>query len=423
MKFGNKIIGILILIQLILSSLIFIEKVNALGTKGQHGERRTSLGQMVDNYTNEFFVQAKYNVNRNTTNNMNLNWVGGQREYQNFSANWFEIDPFNMLFQNNLKSRWENVQRDTDLAVCYRDFGAGNIDDFTYRFDLNISFCNTGAVTSRIGVFTVSEIVDDWNDAKVANWEMSGINMYHVAAGTTYKLRCRYAENGGGALGNNSSNMNVGTMYYIEFSKANTLVKAKIFSDSSFNTLIEAITVILANDNTYRYVLAPQSNGLAAAANDDSSGSINNLWLGGIFGGFALNGNYYTVNLGNYFNGSTIVNLLNCTRNTGSIRVSYSNDNITFRDHNGVIGFDTVSEDGGHSIDMRDLNYTTLYMKIDLIRGDLDKTPEIYQLRIITTQGAISVGGVIQRNLFGVVIVSLIFIPCILVIMKRYKVI
>jgi len=402
----KKTIGVLILINL-LGFLFQIQLYTLLADTG-------NLGEFYDNYNNYNWVQARYRTVRNTTfNAMELEYTsGGALIYQDFVADWFEIDPFNMLFQTVSKSRWENVQRDTDLAVTYRDFGVGNIDDFTYRFDLNISFCNTGAVTSRIGVFTVSEVVDDWNDAKTANWEMSGINMYHVALGTTYKLRCRYAENGGGALGNNSSNMNVGTMYYIEVIKDDTLLKARIFSDSSFTVLIEAITVTLANDNTYRYVLAPQSNGLAAAANDDSSGSINNLWLGDTTsGGYYLTGYYYTPDLMVNISGTTIALLYNCSLNSGGVTVEFSNDNSSWVDHNGAGGSDNLVN-GFESENLVDLSYNNLYMRFNFTRGGVLLTPRIYQIRVVSSIASISGGG--GENL---VLVTLIFVPVGLVLM------
>lgn len=93
-------------------------------------------------------------------------------------------------------------------------------------------------------------------------------------------------------------------------------------------------------------------------------------------------GHFYTINVLSHENGTALILLTNTTLSGGSIKVQFSNDNFTWVNHNNHKGFDKLG-DGFDSIDLRDLNFTSLYLRYDFKRGKGKMTPRLYQTRII----------------------------------------
>lgn len=93
-------------------------------------------------------------------------------------------------------------------------------------------------------------------------------------------------------------------------------------------------------------------------------------------------GHFYTIDVLGNENGTALTLLTNLTLSGGSIKIQYSNDNSTWVDHNNHKGFDRLG-DGFDSIDLRDLNFTSLYLRYDFKRGKGKMTPRLYQTRII----------------------------------------
>ncbi len=107
-------------------------------------------------------------------------------------------------------------------------------------------------------------------------------------------------------------------------------------------------------------------------------------------GDYEKEGYFYTLNILSNESGKALVLLTNSTMNRGSIKVRFSNDGFTWMKHNGV---DKLG-DGFHSIDLRDLNFTSLSLRYDFKRGKGKMTPRLYQTRIILTgeEGALPGG-------------------------------
>lgn len=105
--------------------------------------------------------------------------------------------------------------------------------------------------------------------------------------------------------------------------------------------------------------------------------------------GFAVSGQYvadgvfYTKELLSGLNGTTYVLLTNVTSNTGNIKVQFSPNNITWVDHNNVTDGSDTLVDGYEAIDLRDCNFTNGYIRFNYTRGDLDKTPRLFDIRLI----------------------------------------
>ena len=128
-------------------------------------------------------------------------------------------------------------------------------------------------------------------------------------------------------------------------------------------------------------------------------------------GGYSNSGYFYTTELIAGIGGNTVALLTNASIPVGdSITVEFSPDNITWVDHNGNIGSDTIIA-GNESIDIRDLSYTTLYARLNETDGGVDSTPRLYQLIVITNAfvggGGVVVGGVSTGWILGIFILIL----------------
>ncbi|MBA7599853.1 hypothetical protein ES703_06898 [subsurface metagenome] len=101
-------------------------------------------------------------------------------------------------------------------------------------------------------------------------------------------------------------------------------------------------------------------------------------------GEYEKDGFFITIKILSNLNGSSLVLLTNSTLNRGSIKVQFSSDNFTWVDHNNQKGHDSL-EEGFGSIDLRDLNFTSIYLRYDFKRGKGKMTPRLYQTIIIWT--------------------------------------
>jgi len=99
---------------------------------------------------------------------------------------------------------------------------------------------------------------------------------------------------------------------------------------------------------------------------------------------YEKDGFFITIKILSNLNGSPLVLLTNSTLNRGSIKIQFSSDNYKWVDHNNQKGHDSLAEGFG-SIDLRDLNFTSIYLRYDFKRGKGKMTPRLYQTIIIWT--------------------------------------
>jgi len=99
-------------------------------------------------------------------------------------------------------------------------------------------------------------------------------------------------------------------------------------------------------------------------------------------GKYEKEGFFQTIKIISGLNGSSLALLTNSTLDKGSIMVQFSDDNYTWVDHTNKTGHDSLA-DGFGSIDLRDLNFTSIYLKYEFKRGKGKMTPRLYQTMII----------------------------------------
>lgn len=113
--------------------------------------------------------------------------------------------------------------------------------------------------------------------------------------------------------------------------------------------------------------------------------------------GYAATGHYYTTELLTSMTGYSVIFLLNTTiPNTTTLTAEFSTDNATWVEHNNVAGSDSIPA-GYEAFDLRDINSTTFYSRLNFTAPFRNVTARIYQIRIISTDTAAGNGEPTRR--------------------------
>ena len=383
----NRRISAVTLVFLIILAGIFPVKA---ATNEGYGEDQTSLGQFVDSFENSNNVSVTVNVIRNATlEAMVLNGTSEIPLLQNYTE-YVEVDPGNDIVRYLRNITWVDVVRGTESYV-YLDNGAGNIDDFQYNFTLILTDTTDGATQNLITFVSHSNGIGSFADTIADDW----LGMVVLSTNINDKFEFRILQYTGGvrdfsAIG---AERDIGT-FYLTFNRTGTVVTFRAYSNPIRNAtyLLETLTDGGNGANTnYRYQYGIQSWDSGFLPNARSSGSLIDVWNMTVVGGYATEGYFTTVDYLSdpLANGSALTVLVNTNipANT-DIQLQISNDNATWRDHEGVIGDSEDLLGGNEAIDLRDLNYSgNIYFRGNLSTTDPAVTPRFNQIRLITTIG------------------------------------
>jgi hypothetical protein len=367
------------------------------------------LDEFVDDYLNETHVQAIYQTRRNSTFNcMELNYSVGIGNV-NFSDGWNEQDEENDITIYDYNITWVQMDRDTHSHVDY-DYGVDYWgDDWTHIFQFNINGYEAGDANNR-NALNLYRINNDWqNFAQLAIVQQG-------ADDTQWTLQINQRNAGGNIFVSTYVSGVPNKDYWVNLTKTGANFRIQLYNNS-------AMTVAFREwDNTdiglnvhYRYIYFAMSPDSLNDPDDWTSGYVKDFNYGNLPSYFA-DGYFYTDEVLSGLINNTICLLTNSSIPSGSITVEFSNDNATWRDHNGNVGSDTLIA-GYESLDLRDLNYTALYMRYNYTRGLLQETPRIYQIRVIVSDPVSGGGGF--PFLIGILILSPVFLILIVVLVKK----
>lgn len=361
--------------------VIITQPVLAINDYGEDGDY---LGQVVDDYTNEDFVQSKTNViNNETLDCMELNFTSGGVGplYENFTT-YTEVDSAADITKTDRVITWSTMRRDAASWVVY-DFGANYFGDFQCNFTLDILDIEAGDSSSRfaLGLCAFSNDVGTVITLEAGDY----LVVYPRQDGSTDdRFRYNLYQATGGVPDfflEDDSFYNLPNKHYLTFERSGVDIVLRVYSDEVRTVLVDTLA-ITGNTKEYRYFHVLTSYGTAADGADHSTGILANVTFEmGEAGGYS-DGHYYTVDM---LEGDTgLVLMYNATIPTGTgITVELSEDNSTWVDHNDIPGYDTLTA-GFESLDLRDLNVTSLYMRFNMTNTNSSLTPRMYQIRLVT---------------------------------------
>lgn len=398
-------------------TLLIILLANLIALASCYVIKVYALDEFIDDYENENHIQAKYNVVRNIIYNcMELEYDSGFISYENFTT-WIENDALNKLSQTDERTIWTNLNRQDDQIYLYKDLGAdGIIHNWIHQFELNLSKIDISATAYfRIDLIAYTNLTQDFkyfldNDISSINIIVRSnnvANQYWISH-VEIEGATDYYEYIDALIKDDVYEFLTNIEYYFTIRKLGTNIDIKVYSDSARTNKVANLTKTLHGNDYYRYIMCPASLGYPTG-NYKTSGYIEKLNLEAM--GYRLSGYFYTKEVLSSLNNNTITLLTNCSLNTGTITVEFSPNNNTWINHNNITGSSDNLIIGFESIDLRDVNINTLYMRINYTRGDYDKTPRLRQIRVITSDLAPKGGGL------DILIFSFILFPCALLIL------
>jgi hypothetical protein len=347
------------------------------------------LDEIIDDYENLNRVQGSHNIVRNSTLDcIELNYSAvGNPVYEDFT-NFTEVDSLTRLQQTANRSTF-NIQRTDDNIYLYGDYGAGYFDDVTHEFNVYIDSCDsTASAQYRVILYSLTNMLGDW----IAYWtnteSLDLIAKSNNVAGQ-FSLRLVSGYNGGTNwyFFNESSGLDDDTYYFMRLTISGRNCTLWIYSDNDRTSLVEKIICNQVYEQTYRYILAPASLDYASGSYF-IQGYLEQLWIGDVLGGYHNEGWFYTTQFWPGASDDLIVLLYYMTLGNGdTIKAQISPDNSTWYDHNLGSSNETLVQ-GYEALDLRDLNFTSPYLRFYLLDGGTDSTPQLYQLRVVNNATA-----------------------------------
>lgn len=373
-----------------------------------------AIDEVVDNFTDETWVAAKYLVVRNNTYDaMELEtYLQGSEDFTPYT----EVDGGGDITRASERITFTTMRRGADDYV-WKDFGVDYFDDFTHNFTVSISDLEAGDAASPTiaSVWCVTNTIgtqDEFEHGDV-------ITLMLVEDGLTDD-RYRYLlfQYNGGVITDileYSGFYNLAT-HYLTIIKSGTRVDIHIYSDSDRLNLLESIGDD-GIDNSHRYFQPVTSCGKADDANDHVTGYVEEYLLGDLVLRYEDSGHFYTTNLlaGISYNATAV--LLNTTipdDDVITIEISQDNSSWILNDWEPIFG-------GYEAVDLRTLYYSTLYFRFNFTDGGADSTPRLYQLRLIhEAPAAEEAGDTIIMGGSGVFwIILIIIVPIVGYVLKK----
>jgi len=349
-----------------------------------YGEDEAYLGQVVDDYLNEDYVQAKNNVIRNATLDcMELEYLSGSIPIpENFTdGNWVEWGAnIGRLSQTDSRSIHTDLEQVHEaVLVIDKDYDGNYYKDFIHNF----TFCITdigGAVTAnRYNTWAIGNYTND------QRWFIiNGKDLLVLAIlGTVDNIYIFRIFEWDGSVYNYDTveTFTEDVVYYVGIVKSGLSFICEFYTDALYQNLKDSISITLHSEYVMRYLHVPQSFDYLTA-NDRISGYVEDLYIGrGTPDWGYEDGHYYTEEMlaGN----RSLALLYNASIPGGTgMTMEFSSDNATWVDHNKARGSDRLLT-GYESLDLRDLNFTALYTRVNMTTTG-GGTPALYQFRLVT---------------------------------------
>jgi hypothetical protein len=367
-----------------------------------YGEDSEALGQFVDNYGNTDNISVMVNTVRNSTYNaIELNQTERFIEYENYTT-YTKVGADSVLSVDDYNISYVQYKRGTEEGYYY-DFGVGFFGNFEHEFELVVNDTEAGDGDSRnMGhPYALTNYIGDFTGAP-ALYDFFGLALRNIGGNDDkYAFVLLGVQNAGVLYAIVGTTWDVSDdILYCTMNRTNGNGYFWVYSDSNRTILVEQLNNTGGGlTDTYQYGYGYHAVDAGGDVNDWVSGSVANLWVGEMGGGYMSSGYIITTNylLDPIAGGSVLVSMQNSTipENT-QITIQFSDDNETWVNNLGLDGYNTIT-DGFLSIDLRNLNYSIAYYEMkNLTTTDEDVTPRSYQSRLITTIG---VGG--TTNYFG----------------------
>lgn len=303
--------------------------------------------------------------------------------YEDFThTDWVEAYGAGLLSQTAARSIWTTYDRSDEIAfgrLNHPDATEGEFQGSMFH-TLNITYVeNTGGGTALISPLVWSNwIYPDYVHIDAGNYEAYGYRVLsELSQISTFYLQLWELQNGDNFYSITLTGLEIGTAYYMNFTKAGTAVTLEVYTDSGFTSLYGELSLTLHADHANLDALT-MPLGHDANGNRDSSGYVEDLTFGAPGGGYAAEGFLYTEEL--LVNTTMGPAYMFSTRQTvpegSGLTVAFSEDNLTWVRSTTL---ETVAGDLHSCVYLGDLNYTALYARFNFT-SDGSATPSLFSL-------------------------------------------
>jgi len=304
---------------------------------------------------------------------------------ENFST-YTEVDVEGRVVVTDSRITFTHLDRD-DTAYVYKDFGENY---FAGDFSMNVTHRETAALLSAwAGGWALWNEVDDTAGCSGG----TGIQVFMYRPSNLGWYLRQWTD---GVATSDSSAWIDYSIKYLTIERVGNRISCAFYTDEARTSLWDNLTVY-QEPTAYRYLYGLQS--LDSGNGDYFTGYVENLNLGSMGGQSGYeDGGYYTTEMLDGDRALALMYNVSIPEYCGAT-IEFSSDNSTWVDHNNNVGSDTLTA-GFESLDLRDLNTTSLYMRVNMTTNNWD-TPRIYQLRLVTITDVVVGDGVEYVNVTG----------------------
>lgn len=364
--------------------LIIIPNINLVLASSDYGEDDPYLGQFVDDYLNNDYVNITNNIIHNETLNcMELEYQSTIWKTENLIT-YQETDPNNVIDHLGDYYILHEYGRNHEARMWY-DFGEGYFNDagLVATFEVKNNF-TTDSWNNHRFFYLCNQ--SDINFEDIVDYV--GLHIRKDGSGIQFLLMVR--EGAIGSLSDVSLPISINKWYYLDVLFDGNNFTVNIWNNELKTLLFDTLYV---NDITefngdwnfrYLYVAMGLNTGHVKSMKT-TSGNYRFLSGGYVDGYYIESFNLTGMGLALLTNSSIF--------NDTAITMAFSNDYINWVNHNAVLGYDILSS-GFESVDMRDLNFTDGFVRFNMSTSDTSITPLMYQFRIINLTTEVITGGI-----------------------------
>lgn len=346
-------------------------------------------GQYLYLIENPITSEAWITTNQDVVFNSSLSgWIlnstnGEAPTYENFTT--YSEQSGGSLTQTASRSTWTNFDR-TAEGYCYNDshpYATGSTYSAFFTLKMTAIESNSGGTILVYPFYITPHPYVGWGDQRdyrYANQDTYGLRVKaDLSQSTKYDLTLIETDAGDQYSSGDISNLDVGTAYYVNFTKNGADIEVNVYSDADYSVFVGSQSLTMqTSKNALDCVNVPIAHGANAGARD-SSGYVEDLTFDEPGGGYEANGLLITEDL--LTNTTMSPAYVFCSKQTvpegSTLTVSFSEDNSTFVRETELSTCDNCKT----AIFLEDLNYSSLYVKYEFTSSG-DTTPELEEIAL-----------------------------------------
>jgi hypothetical protein len=160
--------------------------------------------------------------------------------YEDFTA-FTEVDVAADRIQKTANHIDHHAYRN-ETTYLYKDYGAAHFGDFTHKIKVR----SNGGASNNGALWMLANNIGELKTLK----DSSNNHIFLFGFGTTLYLR----EVSSGLNYSDSTSFTANTWYYMKIVKLGTSLNAYVYSDDTYTTLLDTLTLTLHTDHTFRYL-------------------------------------------------------------------------------------------------------------------------------------------------------------------------